>query len=173
MAEEVATWLKYNVIEALSVDSVENLNVTKCKSMNKDLMSRHFVQAVLHVSEQNSYLEKFSLLKEENEALKSKLIDSQQQVIDLQVDLLASKTDQMQAVQSTVKAEVAGVQTAVKTEIGSWSKFVQQSTANTATYAHISPARIKEAVKSAVAEDDRSRNVIIFGKQEEDDETVT
>jgi cob(I)alamin adenosyltransferase len=171
LAEEVATWLKYNVIEALSVDSVENLNVTKCKSMNKDLMSRHFVQAVLHLSEENSYLEKFSLLKEENEALKSKLIDSQQQVIDLQVDLLASKTDQMQAVQSTVKAEVAGVQTAVKTEIGSWSKFVQQSTANTAT--HISPARIKEAVKSAVAEDDRSRNVIIFGKQEEDNETVS
>ena len=69
-----------------------------------------------------------------------------------------------------VKAEVAGVRTAVKTEIGSWSKIVQQkSTANTP----MSPARLKEAVKSAVAEDDRSRNVMIFGKKEEDNEDVS
>ena len=32
---------------------------------------------------------------------------------------------------------------------------------------------MKESVKSAVAEDDRSRNLIIFGKQEKDNETVS
>ena len=37
---------------------------------------------------------------------------------------------------------------------------------------YISPAKIKEAVKSAVEEDDRSRNILIFGKKEEDNETV-
>ena len=95
----------------------------------------------------------------------------QEKVIALQEELICRKDEQLAALQSTVKAEVAGVQTAVKTEIGSWSKVVQQSTANAA---HISPARIKEAVKSAVAEDDRSRNVIIFGKKEEEDnETVS
>jgi hypothetical protein len=71
-----------------------------------------------------------------------------------------------------VKAEVAVVQTAVKTELGSWSKIVQQKSIPTAN-TPMSSARIKEAVKSAVAEDDRSRNVIIFGKKEEDKEEVS
>ena len=71
-----------------------------------------------------------------------------------------------------MKAEVSGVQAAVRTEIGSWSKIVQQSTVNTANV-NISPAKIKEAVLSAVAEEDRSRNVIIFGKQEEESENVS
>ena len=63
----------------------------------------------------------------------------QEKVIALQEELICRKDEQLAALQSTVKAEVAGVQTAVKTEIGSWSKVVQQSTANAA---HISPARI-------------------------------
>ena len=105
------------------------------------------------------------------EELNQSVTKGQRKVIELQEQLICRKDEQLAVLQSTVKAEVAGVQTAVKTEIGSWSKIVQQSTANTANV-KISAARIKEAVKSAAAEDDRSSNVIIFGKQEEDNETV-
>jgi hypothetical protein len=109
------------------------------------------------------------------EELNSKVIENQDKVIALQDQLISSKEEQLAAFQSTVKAEVAGVQTAVQTEIKSWSKAVQQqqSTANTANVQYISPAKIKEAVKSAVEEDDRSRNILIFGKKEEDNETVS
>ena len=165
MAEEVASWLKYNVIEALSVDSVENFNITQCKTTNKDLMSRHFLGAVRHLSEQNSYLEKYGLLKEENEALKSKLIESQQQVIDLQGDLVASKTDQMQAVQATVKTSVEDT---VKAEMKSYIKVVQESLPAPA----IAHETVKSIVQTVVQQEDRSRGFMVFNLPEEDDEQL-
>ena len=57
---------------------------------------------------------------------------------------------------------MASVQSAVKTEIRSWSEIAGQKTAQQP----ISTARIKEAVKSAVIEEDKSRNLLIFGKPE-------
>ena len=165
MAEEVDRWLKFNVFEALSVDCVEDINTTKCKTMSKDAMSRDFFDAVKLLSEQNSYLAKYSILKEENEALKSKLIESQQQVIGLQVELLASRTDQMQAVQATVKTTV---EDSVKAEIKSYSKVVQESLP-VPTIAHDTVKSIAQAV---VQQEDRSRGFMVFNLPEEDDEQL-
>ena len=101
------------------------------------------------------------------EELNSNLSKSQEKVIALQEDLIKIKDEQLAAVQTTVKNEVASVQSAVKSEISSWSKIVQQTNS-----LPITPTKLKEAVKSAVDEEDRSRNIMIFGKEENENEDL-
>ena len=70
---------------------------------------------------------------------------------------------------STVKEEIASVQSAVQTEIrSSWSEVVAKSSGQAIT----TETKLKEAVKSAVAEEDKSKNVMIFGKSEVPNEDV-
>jgi hypothetical protein len=102
------------------------------------------------------------------EELASSVDNAQVKIIALQDDLIKSKEDQLASVRTTVREEVASVQSAVQTEIRSWSEIARQKTAQQP----ISTARIKEAVKSAVIEEDKSRNLLIFGKPEVDNEDV-
>lgn len=102
------------------------------------------------------------------EQLTSSVENAQAKIIALQDDLIKSKEDQLTSVRTTVREEVASVQSAVKTEIRSWSEIASQKTAQH----HISTARIKEAVKSAVIEEDKSKNLLIFGKPEAENEDV-
>ena len=95
------------------------------------------------------------------EGLNANVIEKQEKVINLQEELLKSRDDQLSAVQTTVRNELASVQTVVKAEIGSWSEVVKRNTSPP-----ITPASLKEAVKSAVSEEDRTRNIMIFGKED-------
>jgi hypothetical protein len=103
------------------------------------------------------------------EELNSKVIENQDKVIALQDQLINSKEEQLAAVQSTVKAEVAGIQDAVKTEISSWSAMVQKKSMPSPP---MCPVVIKKALRSAVEEEDRSHNLMIFGKEEVEGEEV-
>jgi len=103
------------------------------------------------------------------EQLTSSVDNAQTKIIALQDDLIKSQEDQLTSVRTTVREEVASVQSAVKTEIrSSWSEIAGQKTAQH----HISTARIKEAVKSVVIEEDKSKNLLIFGKPESENEDV-
>jgi rubrerythrin len=102
------------------------------------------------------------------EELRGKVMENQEKVITLQDELLRSKDEQIAAVQTTVKNEMASVQTVVKAEIGSWSKVVKRNSSHP-----ITQASLKEAVKSAVSEEDRSRNIMIFGKEDAEDEDLS
>ena len=102
------------------------------------------------------------------EQLTSSVDNAQVKIMALQDDLIKSKEGQLASIRTTVREEVASVQSAVKTEIRSWSEVAGQQ----ATNQSISTARIKEAVKSAVVEEDKSRNVLIFGKSEVTNEDV-
>ena len=95
------------------------------------------------------------------EELNSRLLKSQEKVIALQEDLIKIKDEQLASVQSTVREQVASVQTAVKSEISAWSDIVQKNAAP-----HITPTTLREAVRSFVVEEDRSRNIMIFGKED-------
>lgn len=102
------------------------------------------------------------------EELRGKVMENQEKVITLQGELLMSKDEQLAAVQTTVKNEMASVQTVVKAEIGSWSEVVQRNTSH-----RITQASLNEAVKTAVSEEDRSRNIMIFGKEDAGNEDVS
>ena len=89
-----------------------------------------------------------------------------------------SEADRMETLQTTVKTsvesvvkkEVATVQTAVKSELTSWSKVAALNRSQPPT---VSPDKLKEAVRSAVVEEDRSRNFVIFNKEERAAEDVS
>ena len=102
------------------------------------------------------------------EELASCVDTAQVKVIALQDDLIKSKEDQLASVRTTVQEEVASVKSAVKTEIRSWSEVAAQNTAQPS----FSTARIKKAVKLAVNEEEKSRNMLIFGKPEVMNEDV-
>ena len=105
------------------------------------------------------------------EELRGNVMENQEKVITLQDQLLKSKDEQLAAIQTTVKNEVASVQTLVKAEIGSWSDVVKRE--RSTSHPSITQASLKEAVKSAVSEEDRSRNIMIFGKEDAEDEDLS
>ncbi len=92
------------------------------------------------------------------------LVKAQEKTIDLQEELLKNQSEQLASLQGTVRDEVASVQTAVTTEIRTWSQVAAQNTNQPTT--SITPAKLKEVVKSAVVDEDRSRNFMIFNKEE-------
>ncbi len=84
------------------------------------------------------------------EEIQSEQITSQKSVIQLQEELIKLREDEIDNVQKTVK-----------TEIKSFANIVENDNKNTVT-----KEIIKRAVKSAVSENQRDRNVAIFGLQE-------
>ena len=99
------------------------------------------------------------------EELTSRVMTGQEKIIALQGDLIAAKDEQLAHVRTAVKEEIASVQSVVQTEIrSSWSDVVAKGSSSSITTA--SAAKLKEAVKSAVAEQDKSRNFMIFSKEE-------
>ena len=102
--------------------------------------------------------------------LNNKVIDNQDKVIVLQEQLIRSKEEQLATIQTSVREEMASVQSTVKSELQSWSDVVKRNTVQPA--ATLTPAKLKDAVRSAVEEEDRSRNFVIFTKNEEVDEDI-
>jgi len=100
------------------------------------------------------------------EELKSCLIRSQESVIKLQSELLDVKSKQLESVQVAVKS---AVQDTVKSEMKSYSQAVVQSSPN----ATITEESLKKVVQKVVSKEDRSRNVIVFGLNETDEEDLT
>ena len=74
--------------------------------------------------------------------LNTAVSEGQKKVIALQDDLLKCKDNQLAAIQSVVKAEVADVQAAVKTEFSSWSEIVKKNSSLTSP--SICPVELKK-----------------------------
>ena len=99
------------------------------------------------------------------EVLTSQVMEGQEKLIALQGDLLAAKDEQLAHVRTAVKEEIASVQSVVETDLrSSWSDIVANG--SSASQPFTTEAKLKQALKSAVAEEDRSRNLMIFGKAE-------
>ena len=96
-------------------------------------------------------------LKEEAGWLKTSTITAQQSVISLQAELLECREKKLESVQSAVCNVVAE---SVQSEMKSYSAAV---TANQKT-----PAikTLTKAIKQAVQEEDRSKNILVFGLPE-------
>lgn len=89
-------------------------------------------------------------------AVKDEKIADQKTIINLQEKLIQKKEDNLKTVSTTVKNEMQSYSSAVKISC-----------------AHaLAPKKIKTAMKKAVDEQDRSRNLIIYGMKEEDNEVL-
>ena len=132
----------------LNITDIDNLKQPMLMKQNKDTLSS-FVQNLTGVLSKSRTLLKSAVAKIDE--LKNDHLTSQKSVINLQEELIKNKSEQIDSVKTTVK-----------TEMKSWTDIVKQSCSKTVT-----PKKLKEAVKSAVIEEDRSRNVMIFGIEEE------
>ena len=148
------------ILKSCKVQSVEEVThavLMKPRSCSKDALAS-FVEKLLKLSISNLEFCRTAAVKIDQ--LKSERIEIQKTVIDLQ-------QEQLHQVQDAVKSSVKD---SVKTEITMWSDIVKKNVSS----ATPSVASVQKAVRSAVEDNVRSNNFIIYGVEEygpdEDDE---
>jgi len=98
--------------------------------------------------------------------LKTEALEDKEKLIRLQGQLLVQKDKELELFKTSVKKTV---QTTVESGIKSYSAAVQQNSASgTVCNSNI----LKKVMKSVAAEEDRSRNLIVFGLKEEEGEQL-
>ena len=95
-------------------------------------------------------------MSEEYQKLKDKKIEAQKCIIELQNRLIEKKD-----------AEISSVQSTVKEEIKTYSAAVSKSCS-----AALAPKKIQAAVRKVTEKNDRSKNLIIYGVNEEKSEVL-
>ena len=129
----------------------------KIKTKDKQTL---FVDAVDLVCRQSSQM---FLLKEIIECFKTEVLADKEKVIGLQGQLLVQKDEQLPLLKTSVEETV---QTTVESGIQSNSAAVQQNSASgTVCNSNI----LKKVMESVAAEEDRSKNLIVFGLKEEEE----
>ncbi len=142
------------VMDAVNVSNLDDLSPALLMKENKTSLAN----MMCNISD---YCQKgMKLLRsaaEKFDELKTEQLAMQKHIIELQNELIKSKDVQLDAVHATVK-----------TEIKTFSAVVQENCRSA-----VSPAKLKAAVKTAVIEEDRSRNVMIFGLHEINNENIS
>jgi hypothetical protein len=90
--------------------------------------------------------------------LQAKLIQNQETLIRVQQELSECKSKKLESMKKIVETSVAD---SVKEELKSHSSVVSNSQPVAAPV--ISPEALKTVVKTVVAEEDRSQNLLVFG----------
>ena len=110
-------------------------------------------------------------MKAELSSTKSQLIENQKWVISLQEQIIDSKDSQLEAVKTVVETSV---ESNLKEQFKSYSAAAAENVmvCQTDTDGLSNPASLRKVVKSVVQEEDRSKNVIIFGLQERKGENI-
>ena len=133
----------------LKITDIEKMNRASLMKQNKDILV-DFVELLTGVIGNSQCMLKSAA--EELDALKNENMKLQNSTVCLQGELLQQKSDDLDSVKSTVE-----------TEIKSWAGVVQKSCSSISA---VTPFKLKQAVKQAVSEEDRSSNFLIFGADE-------
>ena len=97
---------------------------------------------------------------------KSNQISLQKQLIEKQEEVIKCKTEQLNKVQTVVRDELKSELQPVKSYCEAVGKGISSCAAP------ITPDQVKDAVKCAVKEEDRTRNVVVFGVSEAEAEEL-
>ena len=114
---------------------------------------RELHSVVQEIAEENR-----NLLAEKTR-LQDSLLESQETVIELQKELLECKDGQLQSVEKVVKSEIRSYSEAVESAKGPKT-------------ASVSVKEVQKVVQNVVEAEDRSKNIIVFGLKEADDEDI-
>ena len=105
--------------------------------------------------------------------LQREVIDNQKETLGLQKELIKCKDVQLNGMQQTVQSEIRNLKSEVKdtlhSEIESYSDKVKNFASCTPA---VAPENLQKIMKKVVEEDDRSKNLMIFGLNESGDETL-
>lgn len=145
--------LEKALFEIIKVKKIGDLSQSVLKQSNKETVMKLVSTLSCALTRTNELLR---LAAADVDTLKTEQLRCQN-------ELLASKNE----VLTCKKEELSEVTSTVKTEIKSWAEVV---TKNCASNVSITPKKIKEAVKSAVIEEDRLYNVMMYGVEELDED---
>ena len=167
-----SAWLG-KAMEQLGCAAPIDVTSAACNRTMKSTLVQLLTESYHIVRFQN---EKMKLLKAELSSTKSLLIENQKWVISLQETVMDERAKQLESVQDVVKKTVeVAVPTAVQTSIGSQFKSYRDAVQENVVVCKsdgIAPKTLRTVVKSVVREEDRTRNVIMFGLEEKKNEDV-
>ena len=165
LTDTARAWLA-SKLKLLGCDSIGQLNLAKCKAPLKDDLADSLYAALTYMSKLCEVNRDLSNTASE---LRDQVIDSQGSVVKLQEQLIESKNEQLQSLQATVKSSV---QETVQAEFRTYSAVVGNHQSDS-DYQPVTPATLHSVVRKVVEEEDRSRNIMVFGLAEEEDEVLS
>ena len=130
--------------------SIGSLDVSVLMKKNKDVLV-NFIQNLGEVVNKSQCVLRSASAKIDE--LKSDNLTNQKSLISLQQEVIQKKSEQLDSVKTTVQ-----------TEMKTWANVVTNSCSNVST---VTPKKLKAAVKSVVGEEDRTRNFVVYGTEEE------
>ena len=152
------------------------LKTTKCQIINKvsaEIFNKSSIKKAKLaellgevISTVEKQLETVRDLRASNDLLKTELLESQSTVIKIQSEQWNCNWEQFQSLQTTVKFTV---QETMQSEMKSYSSALTEKSPP----AIISPETLKNLVQAVVEEEDRSKNLMLFGLKEEINETLS
>ena len=150
----------------MEITAIGQLSPWRVKQMNKDTVCDLLHKAL-------RYLEEFTGVvstdyKMASNSVKHQMFETQETIIKLQSELLACKNEQLESLQTSVKSSVGE---SVKAEFQSYSSVLQANCPE--SQKPVSSEMIKKAVKTVVQEEDRNKNLMIFGLSEQDNEELS
>ena len=164
MLDSVSEWLRPVLEEHMGISSTGELTLPLLvKSFLKEEMAVKLLDALVYNSKQNDMIRD---MRDGAAVRKNQLIDAQAAVIRMQSELLESKNQQLQMLQTTVKSSVAET---VKAEFVSYSAAAKK---NQSPSPPIAPETLTSVVRKVAEEEDRSRSLMVFGLPEEGDEQL-
>jgi molybdopterin-biosynthesis enzyme MoeA-like protein len=162
-----SAWLP-KAMEQVGCTAPVDVTSAACRHAMKETLVLLFTESYHLVRFQN---ERMKQLKAELSSTKSQLIENQKWVISLQEKVLDCKEQQLVAVQTAVKTTV---EDSVKEQFKSYSDAVQDNVMVVQPdVPAITPKVLKEVMQSIVQEEDRCKNLMVFGIPEEDSEDLT
>ena len=162
-----SAWLP-KAMEQVGCTAALNVTSAACKRATRETLALLFAESYHFVRFQN---ERMRQLKAELSSTKSQLIENQKWVISLQEQVIDSKEKQLEAVQTAVKTTV---EDSVKEQFKSYSDVVQENVMVCQPQTEsIDPVVLKQVVQSVVQQEDRSRNLMVFGLPEAENENPT
>ena len=160
-----SAWLP-KATEQVGCTTQVDVTTTASKHAMKDTLVLLFTESFHFVRAQT---EKLKQLKAELSSTKSQLIENQKWVISLQEQLISCKDKQLEGVETVVKSSV---ENNLKEQFKSYSEAAAENVMVCKSDSLTDPDTLKKVVKSVVQEEDRSRNVVIFGVSERKEENI-
>ena len=165
LEDDASVFVKHTLglvnLQSIGALSVTSYDVPKIK---KSSLSRVLVEALRIIHRQTNYIES---LEGQAQKLKSEVIVNQGAVIDLQKDMLEANRQQLTDLQANV---VASVEDTVKNELKLYSDAAKTGTKNSGVL--LDKKTLTSVVHDVVSEEDRSRNIMIFGLTEQENEQI-
>ena len=164
LEDEVKTWYE-SVLETTKCKNIGEVSeeIFNKSSIKKAQLAELLGDVLSTIEKQHEMVRD---LRAAHDLLKTELLELQSAMFKIQNEQLKCNQEQFQSLQTTVKSTV---QDTMQSEMKSYSSALTEKS----PLAIISPETLKKVVQAVVEEEDRSKNLMLFGLEEEKNETLS